>query len=62
MFGIENSLEEIGGDASEQKIILRNLIITVSHKVYLEKKLRIVEKRQIKKPPIREAFLAAIRF
>lgn len=39
VFGIGNSLEEIGTESTEQKKMLRNIIITVAHKVYLEKSL-----------------------
>lgn len=42
VFGIKNSLAEMGEDSTEQKIILRNLIITVSHKVYLEKSFALL--------------------
>ena len=42
VFGIAASLEEIGETSSEQKKILRNLIITVSHKVYLEKSFSLL--------------------
>lgn len=39
VFGIETNLQEIGLDTTEQKTLLRNIIITVAHKVYLEKSL-----------------------
>lgn len=37
VFGITNELKEIGTESTEQKTLLRNIIITVAHKVYLEK-------------------------
>lgn len=42
VFGMESSLEAIGKDSSEQKAILRNLIIAVSHKIYLEKSFSLL--------------------
>ncbi len=46
VFGIEASLEQIGEDSSEQKVILRNLIIAVSHKVYLEKSFALLRNKK----------------
>ena len=37
IFGVKSGLDVIGADSSDEKLILRNLIITVAHKVYLEK-------------------------
>ena len=37
VFGNSTELQEIGKDSNEQKNMLRNIIITVAHKVYLEK-------------------------
>lgn len=37
VFGIKESLDTVGKDNSDEKVMLRNLIITVAHKVYLEK-------------------------
>lgn len=37
VFGINHNIEEIGTDSNEQKTLLRNIIITIAHKVYLEK-------------------------
>ncbi len=43
VFGISEELKEIGIDSTEQKTLLRNIIITVAHKVYLEKSLKHLE-------------------
>ena len=37
IFGLKESLETVGMEQSDEKIMLRNTIITVAHKIYLEK-------------------------
>lgn len=37
VFGLQTKLAVVGHDHTEQKRMLRNLIMTVSHKVYLDK-------------------------
>ena len=37
VFGLKDSLEEVGNDKTDEKIMLRNTIITVAYKVYLDK-------------------------
>ena len=37
IFGLKDSLDEVGVDSSDEKTMLRNTIITVAHKVYLDK-------------------------
>ena len=37
VFGLQDELAVVGHDHTEQKRMLRNLIMTVSHKVYLDK-------------------------
>ena len=37
IFGLKESLERVGIEHSDEKIMLRNTIITVAHKIYLEK-------------------------
>jgi len=37
VFGLKNTLEEVGKDHTDEKAMLRNTIITVAHKVYLDK-------------------------
>lgn len=37
VFGLKQNLENVGEDDSSEKLLLRNTIIAVAHKVYLEK-------------------------
>lgn len=37
VFGIKQSIDNVGADSTEEKLLLRNTIITVAHKIYLEK-------------------------
>ncbi|MBQ8281480.1 MAG: DUF1836 domain-containing protein [Lachnospiraceae bacterium] len=37
IYGLKDELEVIGNDDSDEKIMLRNTIVTVAHKVYLDK-------------------------
>ena len=37
VFGIKESIDTIGVDHTEEKIMLRSAIVTVAHKVYLDK-------------------------
>jgi len=37
VFGLKENLEEVGVDNTDEKTMLRNTIITVAHKVYLDK-------------------------
>lgn len=39
VFGLKDSVDNIGIEASEEKIMLRNTVITVAHKIYLDKYL-----------------------
>ena len=43
VFGIKETLVEVGVDSTDEKIMLRNTIITVAHKVYLDKCLRTLQ-------------------
>lgn len=36
-FGLKESLDTVGTDTTDEKVMLRNTIITVAHKVYLDK-------------------------
>ena len=44
VFEITDELKEIGTESTEQKTLLRNIIITVAHKVYLEKSFKQLNK------------------
>ena len=37
VFGLKDSLDEVGVDHTDEKTMLRNTIITVAHKIYLDK-------------------------
>lgn len=43
VFGAKDSLKTVGAQFSEEKTMLRNTIIAVAHKIYLEKYFRAVE-------------------
>jgi len=44
IFGLKDSLENVGIEQSDEKIMLRNTIITVAHKIYLEKCFQAIRK------------------
>ena len=44
IFGLKDSLEHVGIEQSDEKIMLRNTIITVAHKIYLEKCFQAIRK------------------
>lgn len=37
VFGLKDAMDSIGADSSDEKIMLRNTIITIAHKIYLDK-------------------------
>lgn len=37
VFGFRDSIGNVGAEASDEKVLLRNMIITVAHKIYLDK-------------------------
>ena len=37
VFGIKDSIDHVGIDSSHEKVMLRNTIITIAHKIYLDK-------------------------
>lgn len=37
IFGLKDSVEAVGSETSDEKTMLRNTIITVAHKIYLDK-------------------------
>ena len=45
VFGLKRQLEKVGVDATEEKTILRNTIIAVAHKVYLDQTLALMRYR-----------------
>lgn len=42
VFGLKDTLDEVGMEHTDAKVMLRNTIITVAHKVYLDKSLALV--------------------
>lgn len=44
VFGVNDSFETIGNEGTEEKVMLRNTIIAVVHKVYLETCFEIINK------------------
>lgn len=44
IFGLKDSVDDVGITHSDEKIMLRNMIITVAHKLYLEKCFQMVRK------------------
>ena len=45
IFGISNNLEETSVNSSNEKRMLRNIIITVTHKIYLGKYLKLIREK-----------------
>ena len=43
IFGLKDNLDTVGSENSDEKAMLRNTIITVAHKVYLNKSLRALQ-------------------
>ena len=37
VFGLKDSMDHVGMDSTDEKIMLRNTIITIAHKIYLDK-------------------------
>ena len=37
VFGLKDSVDNVGQDSSDEKVMLRNTIITIAHKIYLDK-------------------------
>ena len=37
VFGIKNSIDSVGVESTDEKFMLRDTIVTIAHKIYLEK-------------------------
>ena len=37
IFGLKDTMDNVGNDSTDEKIMLRNTIITIAHKIYLDK-------------------------
>lgn len=46
VFGLKDKMEWIGNETNEAKILFRNIIITVAHKIYLEKCFCSLEEKE----------------
>lgn len=46
VFGLKDSLDIVGNDATDEKMMLRNTIITVAHKTYLDMCFCAIQKEQ----------------
>lgn len=46
VFGLKDSLDAVGHETSDEKTMLRNTIITVAHKIYLEKCLSALREKE----------------
>ena len=51
IFGLKDSMEEIGVDSTDEKTMLRNTIITVAHKIYLDKCFRALQGKPLTGKP-----------
>lgn len=48
VFGLKENLDEIGVEKTDEKFMLRNTIITVAHKIYLDKHFAAMRKQSEK--------------
>jgi len=46
VFDLKNTLQEVGSEHSDERIMLRNTIITVAYKVYLDKCFSVLAKEE----------------
>ena len=46
IFGLKDQLDEVGRDQTEEKIMLRNTIITVAHKMFLDQCFQVLHKEE----------------
>lgn len=47
IFGLKDNLDTVGSENPDEKAMLRNTIITVAHKVYLNKSLRALQGKSL---------------
>lgn len=48
VFGLKENLDEVGVEKTDEKIMLRNTIITVAHKIYLDKYFAVLREQSEK--------------
>lgn len=46
IFGLKDQLDEVGNDHTDEKIMLRNTIITVAHKIFLDQCFLVLHKEE----------------
>ena len=44
VFNLKETLDNVGNDVSDEKVMLRNTIVTISHKLYLDQCFVVLEK------------------
>ena len=44
VFNLKETLDNVGSDVSDEKVMLRNTIVTISHKLYLDQCFVVLEK------------------
>ena len=46
VFGLKDAIDTVGVDSTDEKIMLRNTIITIAHKIYLDKFFEVLAQDQ----------------
>lgn len=46
IFGLKDQIDEVGRDQTEEKVMLRNTIITVAHKMFLDQCFQVLHKEE----------------
>lgn len=54
VFGLKDQVDEVGVDSTDEKMILRNTIISVAHKVYMDKFIDRLRKEEISDIPLQD--------
>lgn len=54
VFGLKDHVDEVGVDSTDEKMILRNTIISVAHKVYMDKFIDRLRKEEISDIPLQD--------
>lgn len=48
VFGLNDELKDTGVESSDEKRMLRNIIITIAHKIYLDKYFNLITEKNLK--------------
>ncbi len=54
VFGRKDDLENVGGNNTDEKLLLRTVIIAVAHKVYLNKCFAFIQAEEAAVPPVQK--------